>query len=92
MSSRAGSPRYLYVPRAGSPGSKGPQIINSNHQECLISDHLQVSGYFGYNKQKVPGSLVSDEVMVGSLMMEIIFNMQYNSHSVTQSSDAKEIK
>ena len=33
-----------------------------------------------------------DEVIVGNLMMEIIFNLQYNSHSITQSTDAKEIK
>ena len=54
--------------------------------------NLKVSGYFGYNKQKVPSSLVGDEVIVGNLMIEIIFNMQYNSHSITQSTDAKEIK
>ena len=54
--------------------------------------HLKVSGYFGYKKEKVPGSLSSDEITVGTLMMEIIFMLQYNCHSVTESTDAKEIK
>ena len=51
-----------------------------------------MSGYFGYKKEKVPGSLSSDEITVGTLMMEIIFMLQYNCHSVTESTDAKEIK
>ena len=58
---------------------------------CYIRN-LQMSGYFGYKKQKVPGSLDSDEVVVGDLMVEVILMMQYNSHSITESTDAMESK
>ncbi len=53
---------------------------------------MKVSGYFGYKKEKVPGSLGGDEITVGALMIEIIFMLQYNSHSVTESTDALENK
>ena len=51
---------------------------------------LQVAGYFATKKMKVPTQLNEDEIKVGGMIVELILKMQFNTHSVTEGTDARE--
>ena len=53
---------------------------------------LQVAGYFATKKTKVPAQLNEDEIKVGGMIVELILKMQFNTHSVTEGTDAREVK
>ena len=48
---------------------------------------LQVSGYFGVEKTKVPATLTEDELMIGGVIVDMIEKIRYNCHSVTEATD-----
>ena len=54
---RAVSPRYFYVPRAGSPGSKGPQIITSKQHEYNNANVVTISNNGNSSLTKLPTEL-----------------------------------
>ena len=49
---------------------------------------LQLSGYFSVKKPKVPLELDSKEKMIGGLIVELMMRLQFNTHSITEASDA----
>ena len=53
---------------------------------------LQVAGYFATKKIKVPAQLNEDEIKVGGMIVELILKLQFNSHSITEATDAREAK
>ena len=49
---------------------------------------LQLSGYFGKAKVRLGKVLEEKEKMIGSLLAELLFCLQFNTHSVTESKDS----
>ena len=48
---------------------------------------LQLSGFFGKTKPRVSPVLTDSEVMIGGMMVELLLCLQFNTHSVTESTD-----
>ena len=48
---------------------------------------LQLSGYFGEAKNRVVPGLTENEVMIGGMMADLLLCLQFNTHSVTESTD-----
>ena len=53
---------------------------------CYVRN-LQVAGYFGVEKLKVPATLTDDELMIGGVIVDMIEKIRYNCHSVTEATD-----
>ena len=47
---------------------------------------LQVSGYFGHSRGQV-ASLNEDEAMMGRMLVHLFMLMQFNTHSINESTD-----
>ena len=51
---------------------------------------LQLSGYFGKAKVRLGKVLEEKEKMIGSLLADLLFCLQFNTHGVTESKDRQQ--
>ena len=51
---------------------------------------LQLSGYFGQTKVRLGKVLEEKEKVVGEMLADLLFCLQFNTHSVTESKDCQQ--